>query len=179
MIYQFMDWRIGWTRRLCMIEDVDRLFKRLREANGYVLPTYLAHWDHLIIFAGECAIMLPENQRVAENLDGGNDAYPSLKWLREQYEKFIQWMSNNPEYADKLVDPPLPKAAPKLVEPPTPVKSPDPKGFDTLVEGSVSNTGDQQCLEPNPAIVSPTGTLTGSPNSLSMGKKPQPTPSRR
>lgn len=189
MLYQFMDWRIGLHRRMYMF-DVEKLFTRLRESNGGQLPFSLVHYEHVLIFAGEAGIALPEMQTVAESLIA-TDAYPDVEWLKRQYQAFIEWMGNhtNPEYARLLDDPkPPPKFRPQVQaavpNPPTPAPEnltppPAAETFGTIVEGSISNTADQQCLEPSPQTVSPTSTFTDSPNSSSTGKKRLPQPQRR
>lgn len=194
MLYQFIDWRtFGHNRQMYLVE-IESLFRRLREANGGQLPFYLSHWDLIVIFAGEAKIALPENRRVAETTIA-TVLYPDLEWLRNQYEKLIQYVGERPEGPGLLKDPPY-TPPPVIHEPETDatvkrgsVSTPPlagaveavkelakatPEQFDTIVEGSVSNTDDRQCSALPPATASPTSTLTGSPNSSSTGRKSPP-----
>lgn len=168
MLYQFMDWRIGLHRRMCMV-NVERCFERLREANGGELPYCLTRWEQVQIFAGECAINLPEHQGVAESMYA-TDAYPTVQWVRDEYEKMLKWMAESKDYAPLLKDPP--KTAPVFTIPP---QSPPPQGgtFDKIVEGSVSNTQVKPCSEPDPKTSSHTLTSTVLPNS-SLTEKSKP-----
>jgi hypothetical protein len=168
MLYQFLDWRMGLHRQMCMV-DVERLFARLRESNGGTLPYCLTRWEQVQIFAGESAITLPEYQAVAESLIA-TDMYPAVTWLREKYEEMLKWMTDQKEYKPLLTDPPRTAPTPTLTitDPKTLTKT--GTEFDSRMEGSVSNTQVKPCLEPDPATSSHTSMPTDLPNFSLTGK---------
>jgi len=175
MLYQYISWHMGFGRRLCVVQ-VERLFARLRDANGGRLPLYLRNFEQRVIFAGESAITLPENKNVAESIVVG-DAYPTMDWLNDKYAEVLAHVKLTNETL--LLDPPAAKFIETAVEI-TPADLESGKVtleglFDQKIEGSVSNTEGRDTCSDRPPVNSPLGsTSTASPNSALTTPQEQP-----
>lgn len=155
MIYQFLDWRIGLHRQMCVMQ-VETCFARLRATeHGGKLPYFLRTWEQRLIFAGESRIILPEDQVVAETMMQ-SEAYPTMKWLDEQYAKLLTFIREQSPalLIDPVVSPPSAPVVPPTGEvppvppvPPVPVPT-EPAKFDKIIEGSISNVTKKDGVEP-------------------------------